>query len=80
MSLRGIEKRSFKYAWVLWKFETTKYDCTVIDAPEHGIHYEHYHLLIMLFLPFFFFESELLLSLIPQPAVLKPVFPKIVDP
>ncbi|KAI3836126.1 hypothetical protein MKX03_028105 [Papaver bracteatum] len=47
-----VNKRSFKYAWVLdklkaerehgitidiasWKFETTKYYCTVIDAPEH---------------------------------------------
>ncbi|RZC93306.1 hypothetical protein C5167_036277 [Papaver somniferum] len=47
-----INKRSFKYAWVLdklkaerergitidialWKFETTKYYCTVIDAPGH---------------------------------------------
>ena len=45
-----MNKRSFKYAWVLdklkaerergitidialWKFETTKYYCTVIDAP-----------------------------------------------
>ncbi|KAI3975777.1 hypothetical protein MKX01_023203 [Papaver californicum] len=48
----GMNKRSFKYAWVLdklkaehergitidialWKFETTKYYCTVIDAPGH---------------------------------------------
>jgi len=47
-----MNKRSFKYAWVLdklkaerergitidialWKFETTKYYCTVIDAPGH---------------------------------------------
>ncbi|TYI86848.1 hypothetical protein E1A91_D04G094400v1 [Gossypium mustelinum] len=47
-----MNKRSFKYAWVLdklkaerergitiditlWKFETTKYCCTVIDAPGH---------------------------------------------
>ncbi|KAM3244632.1 hypothetical protein ACQJBY_056128 [Aegilops geniculata] len=47
-----MDKRSFKYAWVLdklkaerergitidialWKFETTKYCCTVIDAPGH---------------------------------------------
>ncbi|XP_066351246.1 elongation factor 1-alpha-like [Miscanthus floridulus] len=47
-----MNKRSFKYAWVLdklkaerergitidialWKFETTKYYCTVIDAPRH---------------------------------------------
>ncbi|KAM0841795.1 hypothetical protein ACQ4PT_058779 [Festuca glaucescens] len=47
-----MNKRSFKYAWVLdklkaerergitidialWKFETTKYSCTVIDAPGH---------------------------------------------
>ncbi|KAG0527437.1 hypothetical protein BDA96_06G233400 [Sorghum bicolor] len=47
-----MNKRSFKYAWVLdklkakrersitidialWKFETTKYYCTVIDAPVH---------------------------------------------
>ncbi|KAI4964661.1 hypothetical protein ZWY2020_060026 [Hordeum vulgare] len=47
-----MDKRSFKYAWVLdklkaerergitidislWKFETTKYSCTVIDAPGH---------------------------------------------
>ncbi|KAM3344472.1 hypothetical protein P3S68_024180 [Capsicum galapagoense] len=46
-----INKRSFKYAWVLnkpradsergitivialWKFETTKYCCTVIDSPR----------------------------------------------
>merc|ERR1712118_338765 len=47
-----MNKRSFKYAWVLdklkaergrgitidialWKFETPKYHCTVIDAPGH---------------------------------------------
>ncbi|CAI7775398.1 unnamed protein product [Closterium sp. NIES-53] len=47
-----MNKRSFKYAWVLdklkaerergitidialWKFETNKYYCTVIDAPGH---------------------------------------------
>ncbi|KAK8960222.1 Elongation factor 1-alpha [Platanthera guangdongensis] len=47
-----MNKRSFKYAWVLdklkaerergitiditlWKFETTKYYCTIIDAPGH---------------------------------------------
>ncbi|MCO5591701.1 hypothetical protein L7F22_045692 [Adiantum nelumboides] len=47
-----MNKRSFKYAWVLnklkvecergisidialWKFETTKYYCTVINAPGH---------------------------------------------
>lgn len=47
-----MNKRSFKYAWVLdklkaerergitidialWKFETPKYECTVIDAPGH---------------------------------------------
>ena len=47
-----MNKRSFKYAWVLdklkaerergitidialWKFETSKYFCTVIDAPGH---------------------------------------------
>ncbi|KAL2317723.1 hypothetical protein Fmac_031599 [Flemingia macrophylla] len=47
-----MNKRSFKYSWVLdklkaelqrgitidialWKFETTKYYCTVIDAPGH---------------------------------------------
>ncbi|KAL5725485.1 hypothetical protein ACHQM5_008625 [Ranunculus cassubicifolius] len=47
-----MNKRSFKYAWVLdklkaerergitiyialWKFETTIYYCTVIDAPGH---------------------------------------------
>ncbi|KAJ9698189.1 hypothetical protein PVL29_007326 [Vitis rotundifolia] len=47
-----MNKRSFKYAWVLdklkaerergitidialWKFETTRYYCTVIDAPGH---------------------------------------------
>ncbi|KAI3783320.1 hypothetical protein L1987_42398 [Smallanthus sonchifolius] len=47
-----MNKRSFKYAWVLdklkaerergitidialWKFETSKYYCTVIDAPGH---------------------------------------------
>ncbi|KAK4492978.1 hypothetical protein RD792_000305 [Penstemon davidsonii] len=46
-----VNKRLFKYAWVLdklkaerergitdialWKFETTKYYCTVIDAPGH---------------------------------------------
>ncbi|KAF3635274.1 Elongation factor 1-alpha [Capsicum annuum] len=47
-----MNKRSFKYAWVLdklkaerergitidialWKFETTKYYCTVMDAPGH---------------------------------------------
>ncbi|KAK4492977.1 hypothetical protein RD792_000304 [Penstemon davidsonii] len=46
-----VNKRSFKYAWVLnklkaerergitdialWKFETTKYYCTIIDAPGH---------------------------------------------
>ncbi|CAL1412027.1 unnamed protein product [Linum trigynum] len=47
-----MNKRSFKYDWVLdklkaerergitidialWKFETTKYYCTVIDAPGH---------------------------------------------
>jgi len=47
-----MNKRSFKYAWVLdklkaerergitidialWKFETPKYNCTVIDAPGH---------------------------------------------
>ena len=47
-----MNKRSFKYAWVLdklkaerergitidialWKFETTKYYCTVIYAPGH---------------------------------------------
>ncbi|KAE8663809.1 Elongation factor 1-alpha [Hibiscus syriacus] len=47
-----MNKRSFKYAWVLhklkaecersitidialWKFETTKYYCNVIDAPGH---------------------------------------------
>ncbi|KAK1372614.1 Translation elongation factor 1-alpha [Heracleum sosnowskyi] len=47
-----MNKRSFKYAWVLdklkaegargitisialWKFKTTKYYCTVIDAPRH---------------------------------------------
>ncbi|XBI49433.1 hypothetical protein VPH35_112998 [Triticum aestivum] len=47
-----MNKRSFKYAWVLdklkaerergitidialWKFEITKYYCTVIDAPGH---------------------------------------------
>ncbi|KAK7338434.1 hypothetical protein VNO77_19043 [Canavalia gladiata] len=47
-----MNKRPFKYAWVLdkltterergttidialWKFETTKYYCTVIDAPGH---------------------------------------------
>merc|ERR1712091_569480 len=47
-----MNKRSFKYAWVLdklkaerergitidialWKFETPKYSCTVIDAPGH---------------------------------------------
>ncbi|KAL0921706.1 hypothetical protein M5K25_008806 [Dendrobium thyrsiflorum] len=49
-----MNKRSFKYAWVLdklkaerergitidialWKFETTKYCCTVIDAPGHRL-------------------------------------------
>ncbi|KAL4589029.1 hypothetical protein LXL04_001931 [Taraxacum kok-saghyz] len=47
-----MNKRSFKYAWVLvklkaehergitmdiaiWKFETTTYNCTVVDAPGH---------------------------------------------
>ncbi|XP_021744146.1 elongation factor 1-alpha-like isoform X2 [Chenopodium quinoa] len=32
-----MNKRSFKYAWVLdkLKFETNKYYCTVIDAPGH---------------------------------------------
>ncbi|KAM3683974.1 hypothetical protein ACB098_11G006800 [Castanea mollissima] len=30
-----MKKRSFKYAWVLDFFETTKYYCTVIDAPGH---------------------------------------------
>ncbi|KAF9619518.1 hypothetical protein IFM89_007266 [Coptis chinensis] len=47
-----MNKRSFKYAWILdklkaerergitinislWKFETTKYYCTVINAPGH---------------------------------------------
>ncbi|AES61858.2 GTP-binding elongation factor Tu family protein [Medicago truncatula] len=53
-----MNKRSFKYAWVLdklkaerergvtidismSKFETTKYHCTLIDAPGHRFHQEH---------------------------------------
>merc|ERR1712110_1344803 len=54
-----MNKRSFKYAWVLdklkaerergitidialWKFETPKYHCTVIDAPDSPrLHQEH---------------------------------------
>ena len=46
-----MNEKSYKYAWelkaeresgatfdiVLWKFETTKYYCTIIDASEHHV-------------------------------------------